>query len=75
MPSEFIMIDYDKQPSNEPEVRTTLYWNPNIYTDKIGGANISFFTNDIKSDFKIIVEGVTLTNVRPLHGSFNFTVK
>lgn len=74
-PSEFILIDYDKEPSKEPEVRTTLYWNPNIYTDKIGSANISFFTNDIKSDFKIIVQGVTLTNVRPFQGSFGFSVK
>lgn len=75
LPNEFIMINYNKELSSEPEVRTTIYWNPNIYTDKTGNATIDFFTNDIKSDFKIIVEGVAIDLVRPLHGSFGFTVK
>lgn len=75
LPTDFPVIDYDKDPSKEPEVRTTLYWNPNIYTNKAGNATLTFFTNDIKSSFKIVVQGVTVKDVKPLQGSYIFMVK
>jgi len=39
-------------------VRTTLYWNPKITTEN-GIAEISFFTCDNVSRYKIFVEGIT----------------
>jgi hypothetical protein len=56
---EFSEIDYSKiNPNNEFEdVRTTLYWNPNI---KIlnGKAIIDFYNDDITKKFKVVVEGI-----------------
>lgn len=75
MPTDFTVIDYDKEVSKEPEVRTTIYWNPNIYTNKAGNATLTFFTDDIKSSFKIVVDGVTVKDVKPMQGSYNFIVK
>lgn len=44
--------------SDVPDVRTTLYWNPQIIT-KNGIAEVSFFTCDNVSRYKIFVEGIT----------------
>ncbi|MFI5154607.1 MAG: hypothetical protein ACHQEM_00385 [Chitinophagales bacterium] len=41
------------------DVRTTLYWNPNVLLDKSNNKmSISFYNNDITTKMRIIVEGV-----------------
>ncbi len=38
--------------------RTTLYWNPNVYTDtETRSVKLSFFNNDFSKKFKVVVEG------------------
>ena len=44
--------------SEKPDYRTTLYWNPEIILVN-GEAEVSFFTCDNLSRYKIIVEGMT----------------
>ena len=46
--------------SEQPDYRITLYWNPHI-TTREGQANVSFYTSDDYSRYKIIVEGITST--------------
>lgn len=58
--------------SPEPDHRTTLYWNPNITTEN-GKAEISFFTSDNLSYYRIIIEGIT-DNGRICMGSAKFAV-
>lgn len=58
--------------SEIPDVRTTLYWNPAVTTDE-GIAEVSFFTCDHVSRYKIIVEGITNTGKICL-GSADFEV-
>jgi TonB-dependent SusC/RagA subfamily outer membrane receptor len=40
------------------DLRTTIYWNPNIITDKGGRASFEFFNADTKGDYRIVVEGI-----------------
>jgi len=41
----------------KPDFRSTLYWNPNIVTNKNGQAQVSFFSSDKKGTYTIWVEG------------------
>lgn len=60
--SEFASPDYSKveENINEPDLRSTIYWNPNITTDENGEASFDFYTADRKGKYLIIVEGVDL---------------
>jgi hypothetical protein len=42
------------------DIRSTIYWAPNIITDKEGKATIAFYTADAASTYTIIVEGTDL---------------
>ncbi|NQU51196.1 MAG: hypothetical protein HQ522_01530 [Bacteroidetes bacterium] len=44
--------------SEKPDYRTTLYWNPKVTLEN-GKAEVSFFTCDNISRYKIFVEGIT----------------
>jgi len=43
---------------NVPDLRSTIYWNPNIITDKDGKASFEFYNNDTKGIYRIVVEGL-----------------
>jgi len=56
---EFFNPDYSVTwDSSFKDNRTTLYWNPNIRTDKNGNATIRFFNNDITKKYKITIQGI-----------------
>jgi len=57
---EFISPDYsDKDLLKEPDLRSTLYWNPNIIMDKINNkVKIEFYNNDVSKKLLLIIEGV-----------------
>lgn len=40
-----------------PDYRSTLYWNPNIVTDKNGEAVVSFYAADKKGTYTVWIEG------------------
>jgi hypothetical protein len=42
-----------------PDFRNTLYWKPDLRSDKDGKTSVTFFTSDEKGDYTIIVEGIT----------------
>ena len=41
-----------------PDERTTIYWNPNIITDKDGKASFEYFNNDTKGTYRVVLEGI-----------------
>ncbi|RWY55779.1 hypothetical protein [Mucilaginibacter gilvus] len=44
---------------SKPDLRTTLYWNPNIIMDKENHEyTIKFYNNDVTRKFKIVLEGI-----------------
>jgi len=40
------------------DLRTTIYWEPNLITNKKGQAEVSFYTADEPGVYQIIVEGI-----------------
>lgn len=56
---EFYSPDYSTNQSIETDVRTTLYWNPYLLTNKDSKTvKVSFYNNDISKRFRVILEGV-----------------
>ena len=44
---------------NDPDLRTTLYWNPYVLTDpKNHKVKLEFYNNDVSNKLRIILEGV-----------------
>ncbi|MEO6150110.1 MAG: carboxypeptidase-like regulatory domain-containing protein, partial [Mucilaginibacter sp.] len=41
-----------------PDLRTTIYWNPRVFTDAAGKASVDFFTADGKGTYRAVVEGI-----------------
>jgi hypothetical protein len=59
--TDFIYPDYDKaeiKNSSYPDLRSTIYWNGNIITDK-QDTTLYFFTGDIKTNYTITITGIT----------------
>lgn len=40
------------------DYRSTIYWNPNITTDKEGKASFDYFNGDVKGNYRVVVEGI-----------------
>lgn len=62
VPVEFYSPKYDKSDriDNEiPDVRTTLYWQPQLMTDERGQARFSFYNSDQPGDYFMIIEGIS----------------
>ncbi|MBC7912847.1 MAG: hypothetical protein H7Y07_01880, partial [Pyrinomonadaceae bacterium] len=74
IPTEFIHPDYLKNPPVEPELQSTIFWNPNLNSNSTGKADFSFYTSDIKGEFVILVQGVEVKNIKPIYGSLRFNV-
>lgn len=59
---EFYAPNYDRfDPRNEIEdLRTTLYWNPDvILTPQKRSITLRFFNNDVSKAFRVVIEGMT----------------
>ena len=59
---QFYSPDYStfKEGHDKQDLRTTLYWNPEIMTAP--GKNrvrLTFYNNDITESFKIVLQGIT----------------
>jgi len=59
--ASFISPDYGiGQNQSNPDYRSTIFWQPRVtLDDKTGKANLSFYTADSPSRYRILVEGVT----------------
>jgi len=57
---EFYSPQYDNPHTNQKmaDLRSTIYWNPNIITDKDGKASFSYFNADGKGTYRVVVEGI-----------------
>ncbi len=45
--------------AKQPDMRTTIYWNPDIKVDSTGSATVKFFTADPNTRYTYILEGLT----------------
>ncbi len=52
--------DYDQlSDSTTGDYRSVIYWNPDVRTNKDSSTSLIFFTADLPSAYRIVVEGVT----------------
>lgn len=59
---EFYSPVYETEEQREntsPDMRSTIYWNPNVRTDSTGVAHLSFYSADSPSQYGIILEGIS----------------
>ncbi|MDB5013313.1 MAG: TonB-dependent receptor, partial [Daejeonella sp.] len=57
---EFYSPNYGS-PKEQPilkDLRTTIYWNPNIITDSLGKATVEFYNADGTGNYRAIIEGL-----------------
>lgn len=48
-----------KKEDDKFDYRSTMYWNPTIKLNEQGKASISFYTDDVISPYRVILEGIT----------------
>jgi len=60
LPYSFYSPEYPDGPViGDADYRRTLYWNPNVTTDKDGKAQVEFYNNSITTHFNISAAGMT----------------
>ena len=57
---EFYSPKYDASSTQvvRPDLRSTIYWNPAVITDKDGNANFEFYSADAPGTYRVVVEGI-----------------
>lgn len=61
-PAEFYSPRYETADSREigpPDLRTTIYWKPDVKVSADGNALIYFYTADNTTDYTLLIEGIT----------------
>ncbi len=61
-PSDFYIPKYDVDSvykRSNPDLRTTIFWNPRLRCDTTGMFHVQFYTADRAFDYSIVVEGLT----------------
>jgi hypothetical protein len=61
-PVEFYSPRYetkDKRESGPPDLRTTIYWNPDVKVSADGDAVFDFYTSDATAEYTLLLEGIT----------------
>jgi len=59
-PVEFYAPKYDSPNQNlDPDLRTTIHWQPFVMTDENGKATFNFYTADSPTTYSVLIEGVT----------------
>lgn len=41
------------------DLRSTIYWKPDVTTDETGAATVTFYSADVPSEYGVVVEGVS----------------
>lgn len=73
---EFYSPDYADPKINTKmaDLRTTVYWNPNIVSDSTGKASVEFFNGDGPGTYKAIIEGIDI-NGKVGRQSYRYSVR
>ncbi len=70
LPKQFYSPKYTAKNRNiamGTDLRSTIYWVPNLITDKDGKATVSFYSADMPTDYTLILEGTDM------NGSFGYS--
>ncbi|OKS84664.1 carboxypeptidase-like regulatory domain-containing protein [Mucilaginibacter polytrichastri] len=56
---QFYLPKYDVSKAQlASDLRTTIYWNPAVITDKLGNATLNFYNSDGRGTYKAVIEGI-----------------
>jgi len=56
---EFYSPKYENNTTyNHPDLRSTIYWQPELVTDKDGNASFEYYNADGKGTYRVVVEGI-----------------
>lgn len=61
-PAEFYSPRYETQAqrsSSQPDMRSTIYWNPNVTVSALGEGIFDFYTADAPTTYTVVIEGIT----------------
>lgn len=64
MPKQFYSPKYTANNKNTPlgtDMRSTIFWEPNLITDAAGKATVSFYSADKAADYSVIIEGTDMS--------------
>jgi len=56
------------------DLRTTIYWNPDIITDDKGNATVEYYNSDTKGNYQLLIEGID-ANGNLCRQIFNYQVE
>ena len=70
---EFYSGNLSNSSASEPEYLSTLYWKHELSLHAGQLSTISLYTGDITGRFRVIVQGITATDV--VYGEYFFDVK
>ncbi|MDR2774037.1 MAG: TonB-dependent receptor plug domain-containing protein [Tannerella sp.] len=60
MPLEFYSPKYDvSQKYTTADLRSTVYWKPNVRTPQTGEASFDFYSADAETTYSVVIEGVS----------------
>jgi len=62
-PKSANLPDYSKINSSGPDLRTTVYWNPDVKVNKKGRVKISFYNSDDAKTLQVCVQGITSAGI------------
>ncbi|MDZ7605653.1 MAG: carboxypeptidase-like regulatory domain-containing protein [Cyclobacteriaceae bacterium] len=69
-PTTIKLPDYSRTTSTAPDLRTTVYWNPDVKVNKKGRVKISFYNSDDAKTLQVCVQGITSTGI-PVYEIFD----
>ena len=55
---QFYSPKYEAATETNPDLRTTVYWNPQLPTDVTGKASFNFYNTDQTGNYRIVIEGI-----------------
>ena len=56
---EFYSPKYESTiPGKFADLRTTIYWKPDVITDKDGNASFEYYNADGKGNYRVVIEGI-----------------
>ena len=60
IPAEYYHVDYSEGVlPDERDYRRTLYWNPDLATDSLGRAQVTFYNNSTATRLRVDVEAMS----------------
>ena len=53
----------DEEKNKKLDLRTTIYWEPNLIIDDSGKASLKFFNSDIPGEYELRIEGLSKSGI------------